>query len=98
MKFDGIIFGGHKTAAFLCDHMEELWPRKVLHILQCGDKTCDVMAIDGPDVVKPNLFKECGWADHSFEMLFGLFGKLSQWRQGFEQFSGLITTSCVGFG
>ena len=91
------MLGRNKPTSLLRHHMQKLWTLEITHVLQGGDETGQIMAVNRADVVKSDFLEQGGWTHHPLDVFFRFLRKLSQWRQRFEEPPCLIATPCVGF-
>lgn len=66
--------------------MQELRAFQVAHVLQRGDKPQHIVTVNRADVVKAQLFKQRAVHYHAFNMFFGTFEQLFNWRNARENF------------
>ena len=86
MEGDWVFFCRFITTTFFGHDMQELRAFQVAHVLQRGDKPQHIVTVNRADVVKAQLFKQRARHYHAFNMFFGTFEQLFNWRNARENF------------
>ena len=96
MVANRVRFGRGKTFAFGCDHVQELRAFQLTDVLQGFHQQGQVVAVDGANIVEPQLLKQCAGRNHTLEMFFGFLCQGHQVRGAFEHLLAAVAHLIVG--
>ena len=78
---DRILLGARVPVALFRDHVEELRALELLDVRQRAGERVDVVAVDRPDVVEPELLEQRAGQQHPLRVLFPALRELLDRRQ-----------------